>query len=41
MKELRILTGKKYRKIKLQLLQKLRTWAFGFLVHRTNFIRGS
>ena len=32
---LRILTGKKYRQIKLQLLQKVRIWVFGLLVHQT------
>ena len=30
---LRILTGKKYRQIKLQRLEKVRIWAFGLLVH--------
>ena len=30
---LRILTGKKYRQIKLQRLEKVRIWAFGVLVH--------
>ena len=30
---LRIFTGKKYRQIKLQRLEKLRIWAFGLLVH--------
>ena len=32
-KSLRILTGKKYRQIKLQRLEKVRIWAFGLLVH--------
>ena len=30
---LRILTGKKYRQIKLQRLEKVRIWALGLLVH--------
>ena len=32
-KILRILTGKKDRQIKLQRLEKVRTWSFGLLVH--------
>ena len=32
----RILTGKKYRQIKLQRLQKVAIWAFGTLVHQIN-----
>ena len=35
---LRILTGKKYRQIKLQRLQKVRIWAFGSLVHQINYL---
>ena len=35
-KNLRILTGKKHRQIKLQRLQKLRIWAFESLVHQIN-----
>ena len=33
---LRILTGRKYHQIKLRHLEKVRTWAFGLLVHRIN-----
>ena len=33
---LRILTGKKHPKIKLQRLQKIRMWTFGSLVHQIN-----
>ena len=33
---LRILKGKKHPKIKLQRLRKVRTWAFGSLVHQIN-----
>ena len=33
---LRILTGKKHCQIKLQLLQKVQIWAFGFLVQQIN-----
>ena len=33
---LRILTGKKHPKIKLQRLRKIRTWTFGSLVHQIN-----
>ena len=33
---LRTLTGKKYPKIKLQCLQKIRIWTFGSLVHQIN-----
>ena len=36
---LRILTGKKYRQIKLQRLQKVRIWAFGSLVHQINSLQ--
>ena len=32
--ELRILTGKNHRQIKLQRLQKVQIWAFGLLVHQ-------
>ena len=32
----RILAGKKHRKIKLQRLQKIRIWIFGSLVHQIN-----
>ena len=34
--ELRILTGKKHPKIKLQHLRKIRIWTFGSLVHQIN-----
>ena len=34
-----ILTGKKYRQIKLQRLQKVRIWAFGSLVHQINSLQ--
>ena len=33
---LRILTGKKHHKIKLQRLRKIRIWTFGSLVHQIN-----
>ena len=33
---LRILTGKKHPKIKLQRLRKIRTWTFGSLMHQIN-----
>ena len=33
---LRILTGKKHPKIKLQRLGRIRIWTFGLLVHQTN-----
>ena len=33
---LRILTGKKHSKIKLQRLRKMRIWTFGSLVHQIN-----
>ena len=33
---LRILTGKKHPKIKLQRLRKIRIWTFGSLVHQIN-----
>ena len=33
---LRILTGKKHPKIKLQRLRKIRLWTFGSLVHQIN-----
>ena len=33
---LRILTGKKYPKIKLQRLRKIQIWIFGSLVHQIN-----
>ena len=36
MKVLRILTGKKHPKIKLQRLGKIRIWTFGLLVHQIN-----
>ena len=32
-KGLKVLTGKNYRQIKLQRLQKVQLWAFGLLVH--------
>ena len=35
---LRILTGKKYRQVKLQRLQKVRIWTFGSLVHQINYL---
>ena len=35
-KSLRILTGKKHPKIKLQRLQKIQIWTFGLLVHQIN-----
>ena len=39
---LRILTGKKHLKIKLQRLRKIRIWTFWLLVNQINsFIRGS
>ena len=38
---LRILRGKKDRKIKLQRLRKTRIWTFGSLVRQINFLRGS
>ena len=34
--DLRILTGKKNPKIKLQRLRKIRIWTFGSLVHQIN-----
>ena len=34
---LRILTGKKHPKIKLQRLRKIRLWTFGSLVHQINY----
>ena len=34
--ELRVLTGKKHPKIKLQPLQKIQIWTFGSLVHQIN-----
>ena len=34
--KLRILTGKKHPKIKLQRLRKIRIWTFGLLVHQIN-----
>ena len=34
---LRILTGKKRPKVKLQRLRKIRIWIFGSLVHQINF----
>ena len=34
---LRILTGKKHPKIKLQRLRKIRIWTSGLLVHQINF----
>ena len=34
--QLRILTGKKHPKIKLQRLRKIRIWTFGSLVHEIN-----
>ena len=37
--QLRILTGKKHPKIKLQRLQKIRIWTFGSLVHQINSIK--
>ena len=37
-KNTHILTGKKHRQIKLQRLQKVRTWAFGSLVHQINYL---
>ena len=36
---LRILTGKKHRQIKLQRLQKVRIWTFGWLVHQINSLQ--
>ena len=33
---LRILTGKKHPKIKLQRLRKIRIWTFGSLLHQIN-----
>ena len=38
---LRILTGKKYRQIKLQRLEKVRIWAFGVLVYKSIIYNGS
>ena len=35
---LRILTGKKNRQMKLQRLQKVRIWAFWSLVHQINYL---
>ena len=35
---LRVLTGKKHRQIKLQRLQKVRMWAFGSLVYQINYL---
>ena len=37
--QLRILTGKKHPKIKLQRLQKMQIWTFGSLVHQINFFQ--
>ena len=34
--KLRILTGKKHPKIKLQLLPKIQIWTFGLLIHQIN-----
>ena len=34
--QLRIRTGKKHPKIKLQHLQKIRIWTFGSLLHQIN-----
>ena len=40
--ELRMFTGKKYPKIKLQRLRKKRIWTLRSLVHQINsFLRGS
>ena len=36
---LRILTGKKHSKIKLQLLRKIRVWTFGSLVHQLTLFK--
>ena len=35
---LRILTGKKHRQIKLQRLEKVGIWAFGSLIHQINSV---
>ena len=38
-KFLRILTGKKYRQMKLQRIQKVEIWAFGSLVYQMNSLK--
>ena len=38
-RNLRILTGKKHRQIKLQRLQKVQIWAFGVLVQQINSLK--
>ena len=36
---LRILTGKKQRQLKLQRSEKVRIWAFGLLVYQINYLQ--